>query len=95
MLITDAQVHVWEIERPDRPWPLGPRRAPHKPHGFSAEEVLAHMNAAGVDRAVIVPPHWAGDTNSVALEAATKYPTRFSVSSISATAKPPHGSNIG
>jgi len=27
-----------------------------RPHGFSAEEMLAEMSAAGVQRAVIVPP---------------------------------------
>lgn len=79
VLITDAQIHVWEVERPDRPWPSSPQRPPHKQHGFSAEAVLAEMNAAGVDRAVLVPPHWVGDENATALEAAAKYPTRFGV----------------
>ena len=30
------------------------------------------MDAAGVDRAVIVPPHWVGDNNETALEIAAK-----------------------
>jgi predicted TIM-barrel fold metal-dependent hydrolase len=41
--------------------------------------MLAEMNAAGVDRAIVVPPHWIGDNNATALEAAAKYPTRFAV----------------
>lgn len=79
MLITDAQVHLWEPERPDRPWPSPRQRPPHRPNGFSPEEMLAEMEAAGVDRAVVVPPHWVGDNNETALQAAAKYPTRFAV----------------
>jgi predicted TIM-barrel fold metal-dependent hydrolase len=41
--------------------------------------MLAEMNAAGVDRAVIVPPTWVGENNATALEAAAKYPARFAV----------------
>jgi predicted TIM-barrel fold metal-dependent hydrolase len=78
-LITDAQVHLWEPDRPDRPWPGKPQRPPHRPNGFSAEEMLAQMDAAGVDRAVIVPPTWIGENNLTALEYANKYPARFAV----------------
>src|SRR5580693_4993578 len=79
MLVTDAQVHLWEADRPGRPWPQRPQRPPHRPNGFSPEDMLAEMNAAGVDRAVIVPPTWVGENNATALEAAAKYPTRFAV----------------
>ena len=79
MLITDAQVHLWEPDRPDRPWPGKPQRPPHKPNGFSAEEMLAEMDANGVDRALVVPPTWVGENNSTALEAAARYPARFAV----------------
>lgn len=77
--ITDAQVHLWEVDRPDRPWPVGQARPPHRTNGFSAEQMLAEMDAAGVDRAVVVPPHWVGNDNETALQAAAKYPTRFAV----------------
>jgi len=79
VLVTDAQVHIWELDRPDRPWPKGEQREPHRPNGFSAEEMLAEMDAAGVDRAVIVPPSWIGSNNATALEAAAKYPARYAV----------------
>jgi predicted TIM-barrel fold metal-dependent hydrolase len=79
MLITDAQVHLWEPDRPDRPWPGKPQRPPHRPLGFSAKEMLAEMDAVGVDRAIVVPPHWVGDNNATVLEAAAKYPARFAV----------------
>jgi predicted TIM-barrel fold metal-dependent hydrolase len=79
MLITDAQIHLWEVDRPDRPWIKGLQRPPHRPNGFGAEEILAEMDAIGVDRAVIVPPTWVGDNNDSVLEAASKYPKRFAV----------------
>ena len=37
------------------------------------------MEAVGVDRAVIVPPVWAGEDNATALAAAARYPGRFAV----------------
>ncbi|MEZ4503485.1 MAG: amidohydrolase family protein [Dehalococcoidia bacterium] len=79
MLITDAQIHVWEVDRPDRPWPVPARNRPQREGGFSAEEALAEMDSAGVDRAVIVPPTWVGENNLTALEAAAAYPDRFAV----------------
>jgi predicted TIM-barrel fold metal-dependent hydrolase len=79
MLVTDAQVHLWEPDRPDRPWPKAIERHPHRVNGFSPEQMLTEMNAAGVDRAIIVPPTWIGENNIMALEAAAKYPRRFAV----------------
>jgi predicted TIM-barrel fold metal-dependent hydrolase len=79
MLVTDAQIHLWEIERPDRPWPKDGRSTPHLPNGFTAEQMLAEMDPVGVDRAVIVPPSWIGETNAYALEACEQYPSRFAV----------------
>ena len=79
MTITDAQIHVWEVDRPGRPWPQPPRNTPQREGGFSAVEALAAMDAIGVDRAVIVPPTWIGENNSTALEAAAAHPGRFGV----------------
>ena len=78
MLVTDAQIHVWEVDRPDRPWPAN-RNQPQLPNGFSAEQALAEMDAAGVDRVVIVPAVVAGDRNEYALEVVAKYPKRFAI----------------
>jgi predicted TIM-barrel fold metal-dependent hydrolase len=79
MFITDAQIHLWETDRPDRPWMKGLQRPPHRPNGFSAEQILAEMDSVGVNRAVIVPPTWVGDNNQSVLEGAAKYPSRFAV----------------
>ena len=78
MLITDAQVHLWEPERAGKPWPKI-SRPPHRLNGFSGEEMLREMDVAGVDRAVIVPPTWTGESNDWALALAARYPKRFAV----------------
>jgi predicted TIM-barrel fold metal-dependent hydrolase len=78
MLVTDAQVHLWEAENPDRPW-RKLERPPHRSGGFYAEEMLEEMDRAGVDRAVIVPPTWAGEDNDWALQMSMRYPERFAV----------------
>ena len=31
MFITDAQVHIWELSTPQRPWPSPPPPAPAAP----------------------------------------------------------------
>jgi predicted TIM-barrel fold metal-dependent hydrolase len=43
--------------------------------------MIAAMDTAGVDRAVIVPPTWVGENNLTAQEASEKYPGRFAVMS--------------
>jgi predicted TIM-barrel fold metal-dependent hydrolase len=78
-LITDSQVHIWEVDRPDRPWPQPPRNEPQLPNGFSAADMLIEMDRAGVDRAVIVPPTWVGEGNETALDVAREYPGRFAI----------------
>lgn len=90
MIITDAQVHVWEAHSAQRPWPVEslqagpsfvavPGARPHRAEPIGAPEMVAMMDAAGVARAVIVPPSPAGDSNLCALEAAAQYPGRFVV----------------
>jgi predicted TIM-barrel fold metal-dependent hydrolase len=79
MLITDSQVHIWEVDRDDRPWPRPWRNQPQLPDGFSAEAMISAMNEAGVHRAVIVPPTWAGDGNESAHDAVAAYPERFAI----------------
>jgi predicted TIM-barrel fold metal-dependent hydrolase len=89
MLITDAQVHLWEAHRPDRPWPADqigkpsfvavPGARPHRPEPLGADELIGYMNQTGIDRAVIVPPSPVGDSNDTALEAAARFPDRFAV----------------
>lgn len=79
MLITDAQVHLHEPERLDRPWPKPPRTAANPAEGYTGKQFLIEMDAAGVDRAVIVPPFFTGENPAYALELHEKYPQRFAV----------------
>jgi predicted TIM-barrel fold metal-dependent hydrolase len=77
-LIVDTQVHVWQPNTPERPWPAnaGP---PQLPEPFSYERLLALMDEAHVDRVILVPPSWQGIRNDYALEAVAKHPDRFAV----------------
>src|SRR5689334_1116401 len=77
MLIADSQVHIWAASTPERPWPKS--ITPHRPVPFSAEDLSREMEAAGVHRAIIVPPTWEGLRNDVGLAAAQRYPDRFAV----------------
>lgn len=86
MLIVDAQVHIWAAHTPERPWPawaIGtperPRNLAHRPVPFSKDDLLREMDAADVNRAVIIPPSFEGDRNDVGLTAARLHPDRFAV----------------
>lgn len=79
MTIIDAQVHIWKPDSPDRPHVKEDASKPHRAKALGYEDLLGEMAAAGVDRAVLVPPSWDGYRNDYALEAATKHPDRFAV----------------
>jgi predicted TIM-barrel fold metal-dependent hydrolase len=75
MLIIDSQVHVWPPHRPDRPLAeAGLDRTP-----FSYRELIAAMDVAGVDRAILVPPSFDRDRNDYVIEAVQQHPDRFAV----------------
>lgn len=77
MLIVDAQVHIWGANTPERPWPA--RLSAHRDIPIGKDELLREMDAAGVDRVVIVPPSWEGDRNDLGIAAAEAHPGRFAV----------------
>jgi predicted TIM-barrel fold metal-dependent hydrolase len=74
MKIIDAQVHIWSQT-------VMPTTGLHrKVDKFTAEELLKEMDEAGVDAALIHPPGgWDPNSNTVAIEAARKYPERFAI----------------
>jgi L-fuconolactonase len=78
VVITDAQVHIWPAESRDRPWEPGGRAYAHRPE-HTVTELLAAMDGAGIDRAVLVPPAWEGDRNDYSLAAASAHPDRLIV----------------
>jgi L-fuconolactonase len=87
MLIVDAQLHIWGANTPERPWPAG-GKAPHRAVPFSKDDALREMNAAGVDRAVLVPAVVEGKRNDLALEAARLHPDRFAIMGLLDVASP-------
>jgi L-fuconolactonase len=79
MRIIDAQVHIWGADTPERPWPAYGKSYAHRAEPFGKDDLLPEMDAASVDRVVIVPPSWEGDRNDLALEAARLHPERFAI----------------
>lgn len=77
--VTDAQVHVWADDCPARPWPPEGHARAHTFPAFQAAQLIPAMDSAGVARAVLVPPSFAGNYNDVAIEAAQQFPERFTV----------------
>lgn len=72
MRIVDAQVHIWSAGPPTTP-------THRQVESFSADELLAEMDAAGIDAAVIHPPSWDPRSNELAVEAAAKHPARLAI----------------
>ena len=74
MPIFDAQVHAYERNHPGRPW-VG---ALHGPAEVTGDQMVAAMDAVGVDGAVLVSPFsmYRYDA-SYALEVFAAHPTRF------------------
>jgi len=70
MLIVDGQIHLWEKGTPS---------PQHRQEPYSAEQAIAAMDQAGVDRALIHPVLWDPDSNELAIEAVRKYPDRFAI----------------
>ncbi len=52
MVIIDSQVHAYERDHPGRPWAA----VLHGPPQVTGEEMVAAMDAAGVDAAILVSP---------------------------------------
>jgi predicted TIM-barrel fold metal-dependent hydrolase len=73
--IVDSQIHMWKASTPDRPWVPGFR--PQIPEPMTIERVVPMIDAAGVDRVVIVPPNLEGERVDYGQEAARRYPARF------------------
>src|SRR5580704_18809584 len=77
MSIIDSGLHIWRASTPERPWMPG--RTAHLPEPIGYENLRERMLAAGVDRAILVPPSWEGDSSEYSLQAASKYPDMFAV----------------
>lgn len=78
-MIVDSQVHIWGANTPERPWPARQAVKPQRDTPWTKDELLGEMNAAGVDRVVIVPPSWEGERNDLAIAAVQAHPDRFAI----------------
>jgi predicted TIM-barrel fold metal-dependent hydrolase len=81
MEVIDAQVHAFDRDRPERPWDpaYDVHRSPHVLPAIDDDAMLAAMQAAGVDAAVLVATSHYGWDNSYSLGAAARRPERFRV----------------
>jgi L-fuconolactonase len=78
-VIVDTQVHLWRADSPEYPWPKDRNERVQREVPMEPEEILGLMDGAGVDRAIIVPPIWAGDDNKAAIEWCGEYPDRLAI----------------
>jgi len=70
----DSQVHAYERNSPERPW----ARIPPWPDEVTGDDMVAAMDAVGVDGALLVSPFSMYRYNpSYALEVYSKHPGRF------------------
>ena len=78
MAIIDAQVHAYERNHPGRPWAAG--AAMHGPEEVTGDDMIAAMDAAGVDAALLVSSitFYRYDA-SYSLEVQAAHPDRFRV----------------
>jgi predicted TIM-barrel fold metal-dependent hydrolase len=73
--VADAQIHIWG-NAGRNPDPSIAHRAGISP---SAGELIGEMDAAGVDRAILVPPNFAVGATEFVIDLARRYPDRFAV----------------
>jgi predicted TIM-barrel fold metal-dependent hydrolase len=77
--VFDGQVHIWADASARNPWQPEWYSRAHRFPALGGEELVRLMDQAGVGRAILVPPSWAGDSNDVVLEATRRHPERFVV----------------
>src|SRR5688500_15517792 len=76
MPIIDAQVHAYERNHPGRPW----ASVLHGPPEVTGEQMVAAMDAVGVDGAILVSPYsMYGYDASYALQVHAGHPNRFAL----------------
>jgi predicted TIM-barrel fold metal-dependent hydrolase len=77
-MIVDTHVHVWEIDPPR--YPIGPtapgwKSLPDEPG--TADELIADMDANGVQWAVLVQTSWSTWDNGYIADSVERFPDRF------------------
>ncbi|HEY1617041.1 MAG TPA: amidohydrolase family protein [Streptosporangiaceae bacterium] len=75
--VIDGHAHVWVLDPERYPWHQTLASVPIPQRAASAEELLGHMDAAGIDRTLLLQPSVYGFDNSYLCDAADRYPDRF------------------
>jgi len=78
MAVIDSHLHVWNAESAATPWSRDWAPFAHLP-SFMPERALEEMDAAGVDRALLIPTPWDMTGSELMLHAALNAPARFGV----------------
>ena len=77
-MIVDTHVHVWEIDPPKYPiGPTAPTWNSYPDEPGTADELLAEMDAHGVDWCVLVQTSWSTWDNGYIADSAARFPNRF------------------
>jgi predicted TIM-barrel fold metal-dependent hydrolase len=75
--VIDGHVHVWVLDPERYPWQQTLAQVPIPDMAASAEDLLGHMDSAGVERALLLQPSVYGWDNSYLCDSADRYPDRF------------------
>ena len=73
----DGHVHVWTLDAERYPWQPTLKHVPIPTVGAEADDLLAEMDAAGVELAVLVQPSVYGWDNSYLCDSIDRHPGRF------------------
>ena len=77
-MIVDTHVHVWEIDPPKYPvGPTAPTWNSYPDEPGTADELLAEMDAHGVDWTVLVQTSWSTWDNGYIADSVERFPDRF------------------
>ncbi|MDP6652189.1 MAG: amidohydrolase family protein [Gammaproteobacteria bacterium] len=77
-MIVDTHVHVWEIDPPKYPvGPTAPSWTSYPDEPGTTDELLAEMDAHGVDWTVLVQTSWSTWDNGYIADSVARFPDRF------------------
>lgn len=76
-MIVDTHVHVWEVPPKYPVGPTAPGWKSYPDEAGTAEELLAEMDANGVDRTVLVQTSWSTWDNGYIADSVARFPDRF------------------
>ncbi len=77
-MIVDTHVHVWEIDPPKYPiGPTSPNWNSYPDEPGTADELLAEMDAHGVEWTVLVQTSWSTWDNGYIADSVERFPDRF------------------